>query len=418
MTYTLMREGNAKYGETYNGIHYDAKYQPRTDHQKPGPNGRVPGGQGVWDRDFPLDPYVVPGDPDERPVAAGPGRRAGQAGRAGPRRAGVLLPAVPDDERPIACPIAPPAELRRRSATRLVARFIAALPGNRRRHGPALVLASTIRCRTTSGTSTRPRSAATCRARAGSGPRPAMPSGEKIAKEHENYHRGLLHFLATDPRVPEKVRERDAALRPAARRVHRQRRLAASALHPRRPADGVRPRDDRASHVRPQDGARTRSAWAPTAPTRTRFAASCKDGVVIREGKTATGRGGFGPYPIGYGAIVPKPSECENLLVTFALSASHTAFSSIRMEPVFMATSQSAATAACLAIDDGVPVQQVDYDELRKQLLAAGLVLKWPPESESEFTVSNSLRQETAQDYCRRGCDRVHQPIAMTRAGG
>ena len=73
-----------------------------------------------------------------------------------------------------------------------------------------------------------------------------------------------------------------------------------------------------------------------------------KDGVVIREGKTATGRGGFGPYQIGYGAIVPKRTECDNLLVTFALSASHTAFSSIRMEPVFMVTSQSAATAACL----------------------------------------------------------------------
>ena len=78
-----------------------------------------------------------------------------------------------------------------------------------------------------------------------------------------------------------------------------------------------------------------------------------KDGVVTREGKVAGGRGGFGPYQIGYGAIVPKQAECENLFVTFALSASHTAFASIRMEPVFMVTSQSAATAACLAIDDG-----------------------------------------------------------------
>ena len=63
VTYTLMREGNAKYGETLNGIHYTEKYLPRTNHLKPGPHGRVPGGQGVWDRDFPLDPYVVKGDP-------------------------------------------------------------------------------------------------------------------------------------------------------------------------------------------------------------------------------------------------------------------------------------------------------------------------------------------------------------------
>jgi len=63
VSYTLLREGNAKYGETYNGIHYVANYKPRLDHKQPGPNGRTPNGQGVWDRDFPLDPYVVRGDP-------------------------------------------------------------------------------------------------------------------------------------------------------------------------------------------------------------------------------------------------------------------------------------------------------------------------------------------------------------------
>jgi hypothetical protein len=62
VSYTLTREGNAKYGERYNGIQYSPKYQPRTNHQQPGPSGRVPGGQGVWDRDFPLDPYIVKGD--------------------------------------------------------------------------------------------------------------------------------------------------------------------------------------------------------------------------------------------------------------------------------------------------------------------------------------------------------------------
>lgn len=59
---------------------------------------------------------------------------------------------------------------------------------------------------------------------------------------------------------------------------------------------------------------------------------------------------------IGYDAIVPKQSECTNLLVTFALSASHTAFASIRMEPVFMITSQSAATAAVMALEKGQDV--------------------------------------------------------------
>jgi hypothetical protein len=67
-----------------------------------------------------------------------------------------------------------------------------------------------------------------------------------------------------------------------------------------------------------------------------------KEGVVTREGKTATGRGGAPPYPIGCGAIVPRAGQCENLFVTFALSASHTAFSSIRMEPVYGASGPSA----------------------------------------------------------------------------
>jgi hypothetical protein len=83
------------------------------------------------------------------------------------------------------------------------------------------------------------------------------------------------------------------------------------------------------------------------------------------------------PYPISYRAIVPRRDECANLLVTFALSASHTGFGSIRMEPVLMMISQSAATAAALAIDEGVSVQQVDYAKLAHQLKADGQRLEW-----------------------------------------
>jgi hypothetical protein len=61
--YTVLREGNAKYGERYNGIHYNDSYRPRLGHKVPGANGRVKGGQGAWDRDYPLDPYVIKGDP-------------------------------------------------------------------------------------------------------------------------------------------------------------------------------------------------------------------------------------------------------------------------------------------------------------------------------------------------------------------
>ena len=83
------------------------------------------------------------------------------------------------------------------------------------------------------------------------------------------------------------------------------------------------------------------------------------------------------PYPITYDSIVPARGECENLFVTFALSASHVAFGSVRMEPVFMILSQSAASAAAFAIDDNLAVQDVPYSKLRLQLLADRQILDW-----------------------------------------
>src|SRR5690606_39604584 len=72
-------------------------------------------------------------------------------------------------------------------------------------------------------------------------------------------------------------------------------------------------------------------------------------------------------YEIAYGSLVPKEGEAENLLVPVAVSASHIAFGSIRMEPVFMILGQSAATAAAMAIDSGVAVQEVPYPVLKEQ---------------------------------------------------
>ncbi len=75
-----------------------------------------------------------------------------------------------------------------------------------------------------------------------------------------------------------------------------------------------------------------------------------------------------GPYPIDYGAILPRKEEAANLLVPVAVSASHIAFGSIRMEPVFMILGQSAATAASLAMDGEWAVQDVPYEALRQRL--------------------------------------------------
>jgi hypothetical protein len=82
------------------------------------------------------------------------------------------------------------------------------------------------------------------------------------------------------------------------------------------------------------------------------------------------------PYPISYRSIIPKRNECENLLVPVCLSATHIAFGSIRMEPVFMVLGQSAATAACQAIDQQKAVQDIDYSTLKKRLLTDKQVLE------------------------------------------
>lgn len=88
--------------------------------------------------------------------------------------------------------------------------------------------------------------------------------------------------------------------------------------------------------------------------------------------------GGFGPYPIGYGALVPKPTECTNLIVPVALSATHMAFGSIRMEPVFFVLGQSAGTAAVHALEQDVDVQAIDRAGLTERLLADGQILARP----------------------------------------
>jgi len=101
-----------------------------------------------------------------------------------------------------------------------------------------------------------------------------------------------------------------------------------------------------------------------------------RNGRVENEGDVQAG--GFPPYPISFRSIVPRQSECQNLLVPVCLSASHIAYGSIRMEPVFMVLGQSSAIAAALALDEKVAVQRIQYEELRQRLLTANQILSWP----------------------------------------
>jgi hypothetical protein len=82
-----------------------------------------------------------------------------------------------------------------------------------------------------------------------------------------------------------------------------------------------------------------------------------------------------GPFAVPYEALVPNTSECSNLIVPVCLSASHVAFSSIRMEPVLMILGQSAGIAAAHSVDEGVPVQAIDRTKLERTLANRGQIL-------------------------------------------
>lgn len=115
--------------------------------------------------------------------------------------------------------------------------------------------------------------------------------------------------------------------------------------------------------------------------------------TIAQDGKIAVQGGGFsiiylddgkynGSYKIPYEAIVPRKGECDNLIVPVCVSASHIAFTSLRMEPVWMVLGESAGVAATMAMNAKIPVQEVPYLDLRKKLDALGQTLdRIPPQA-------------------------------------
>lgn len=204
-------------------------------------------------------------------------------------------------------------------------------------------------------------------------PEASYAQRESIFRDHRDYQMGLLWFLASDPRVPEHVRDevnrwglckdefQASGGWPHELYVREARRLVGMRVMTQQHCQG------QAVATQPIGMA----AYTMDSHNTQRFV---REGRVRNEGDVQVG--GFPPYPIEYGAIVPQSGECANLLIPTCLSASHIAFGSIRMEPVFMVLGQSAATAAHHAIEQQRPVQEIDYDLLRQRLLADGQVLE------------------------------------------
>ncbi len=227
-------------------------------------------------------------------------------------------------------------------------------------------------------------------------PEASYAEREAILREHETYQKGLMWSLANHHRVPQGIRDKMAEwglaadefkdndhwphqiyVREARRMIGQYVTTEADCCRLRVPKDSV-----------------GIGSYSMDSHNTQRYVSN--DGTVQNEGDVQVSPGG--PYVISYGSIVPKKTECENLLVPVAVSSSHIAYGSIRMEPVFMILGQSAATGAVMAIDEGASVQDVSFAELRKVLLKDGQVLDLPKGSKPKRVLSVASLPGTVVD--------------------
>lgn len=203
-------------------------------------------------------------------------------------------------------------------------------------------------------------------------PEASYAGREAIFQSHVSHIKGLLWFWKQDPAVPREFQEpfqqwgwaadefTDCGGFSHALYVREARRLAGDVVMTEHHCNGDQVVDDSVALA----------AYTMDSHNCRRFA---RDGRVWNEGDVQVPCGP--PYPISYRALIPRRGECKNLSVPFCLSASHIAFGSIRMEPVFMILAESCVHAALLALRHGTSLQEVRYDELRPELLKAGQIL-------------------------------------------
>ena len=200
---------------------------------------------------------------------------------------------------------------------------------------------------------------------------------DRIIAEHETYQKGYFYFLCNDPRVPEEIRSKmsswglakdefeDQGNWPHQIYVREARRMISDFVTTEHHLRGLKETPHSVGM----------GSYTMDSHNVQRYVATDTSGkpYVLNEGDVQVDPGG--PYQISYNSLIPKEEECKNLLVPVCLSSSHIAFGSVRMEPVFMILAHSAATAASLAIEDGVIVQRVSYEKLKNKLMDDGQVL-------------------------------------------
>ncbi|MDA0813662.1 MAG: FAD-dependent oxidoreductase, partial [Verrucomicrobia bacterium] len=338
VTYHIGRESNATYGETLNGV----QTRNARSHQFASN----------------VDPYIVPGDPASGLLPGVHGNGPGEEGAGDKRIQAYCFRMCMTDSPENRVPFPKPDDydpLR----YEIFARYLKAGTDGRYIH-PAEMPNRKTDTNNNGGFSTD-----------NINMNYAYPEGdygtrERIIHEHSSYQQGLMWFLCNDERVPGDLRKEmskwglakdefvDNNNWPHQIYVREARRMVSDYVQTEH--DCFRTRDTPESVGM--------GSYNMDSHNVQRYVSS--DGFVRNEGDIQVSPGG--PYRISYRALRPKASECTNLLVPAALSSSHIAYGSIRMEPVFMILGQSAATAACLSIDAGITVQALDYAKLRERL--------------------------------------------------
>jgi hypothetical protein len=195
---------------------------------------------------------------------------------------------------------------------------------------------------------------------------------ERIRQDHVEYTQGFLWFLANDPRVPKMLHDEmnawglakdeftETAHWPHQLYVREARRMKGAYFMTQKDIMEERTKED--------------SVGLGSYNTDSHH---CQR--VVLDNGTVLNEGDFqvrvSPYAIPYRSLTPKVAECENLLVTVCISASHVAYGTIRMEPVYMILGQAGGLAAALALEARIPVQKVDPEILRAKLRAQKAVL-------------------------------------------
>ncbi|MEJ5960651.1 FAD-dependent oxidoreductase [Pedobacter immunditicola] len=211
----------------------------------------------------------------------------------------------------------------------------------------------------------------------------------KIWKNHEDYTKGFLYFIGNDPRIPAAIRAEmkewgypkdeyvDNGNWTPQLYIREARRMIGELVMTQHHCQGKE---------LVKDGV-AMAAYTMDSHNCDRHVVS---GMVKNEGNVEVG--GFGPYPIAYRAIVPKKNEVSNLIVPVCLSATHIAYGSIRMEPVFMVLAQSSAIAASLAVDQNISVQDVDVAKIQQILKSNPLLDGSTPEILVDNENSESIK--------------------------